>query len=844
MMLWRSSLRHLLRHPWQFGLSIVGVAVGVAVVVAIDLANASAQRAFQLSAESVSAPATHQIIGGSDGLPESLYQTLRLSLRVRASMPVVEAYATVNGVSGAGLQIIGNDAFAVSSRAYRTEAEGNNDYAQLLTRPGTGLMLRSTAQHLNLQPGDSIELVVDGRQCVLTLIGFLEPADAIAQQGLENAIITDIATAQELSGKPGRLSRIDLAIAADDNSKVLIERIRAILPPGAEIISVSAHADTLAQMTRAFRLNLTALSLLALLIGMFLIYNTITFSVVQRRSLLGMMRALGVTRAQIFRLVLAEAVVIAITGTLLGVLSGIALGNGLLSLVARTINDLYFVLNVSELNISMFSLAKGIALGTGATLLAALWPAREATRAPPRNSLSQSLHEEQFVCRVPRVALWGLLIIFLSAALLLLPSRNLMPSFAALFGIMAGFALLAPAAIILLIRLLQALPVSAFGLLGKMSARSIMRSLSRSVIAITALAVAISATIGVGVMVDSFRYTVVHWLENSLRADIFISPISVENSGQATLDPVLVRRLSSLPEVAMVSLGRRIYIDAPEGRTEVFVLQTPYEGFLGFQLKEGNSESAWQAFQHGQAILVSEPYAYHRRLGVGDALALRTDAGRRTFRIAGVFYDYGSSQGVVLMSRRTYEQFWRDERIGSLGIYLKPGNDIAAAMTQLREVSAGQQVSIRSNRALREAALEIFDRSFVITNVLRSLTLLIAFIGVLSALMALQLERARELAILRATGLTPRELWGLVSMETGLMGLIAGLLALPLGLILAYILIVVINRRSFGWTMQITIDPGILLQALLLALIAALLAGVYPASKMARTAPALALREE
>ncbi len=845
MMLWRSSLRYLWQHPWQLGLSILGVALGVAVVVAIDLANSSAQRAFELSAESLSGPATHHIVGGSNELPESLYKTLRLRLGVHASMPVVETYARPNGFPAVTLQIVGNDVFAAAPfNSAQLPIQDGNDYGQLLTRPDTGLMSRNTAQQLNLSVGDSFQLRIDGKQHMLQLIGLLEPGDELAQQSLDDVVITDIATAQELSGKLGRLSRIDLIIDADASGQQILRRIQAALPPAAEIIGASARADTLTQMTRAFRLNLTALSLLALLIGMFLIYNTITFSVIQRRRLLGMLRALGVTRAEVFRLVLGEALVIAVIGTGLGILLGIALGEGLLHLVTRTINDLYFVLHVSDLSISPPLLAKGVLLGMGATLLAALYPAIEATGTPPRSSMSRSISEERFMRGTPRAALIGLSITVLSIGLLLISTRNLIVSFAALFGIMAGFALLAPLLIVALVRLLQTPLAGACGLPGKMAARGITASLGRNSIAIAALTVAISATIGVGVMVDSFRYTVVHWLENSLRADIFISPHNAEDSGQAVLNPQLVQQLTSLPGIDTVSRGRRVTIDGSAGRTELFVLQVPRAGFSGFQLKQGDTETAWQAFRHGQGVLVSEPYAYHHQLGLGDSVTLRTDKGKHTFPIAGVFYDYGSSQGVVLMNRATYRQFWNDDSIGSLGIYLKPGSDINTVIDQLRGISAGQQVQIRSNRALRAAALEIFDRSFAITNVLRGLAVLIAFIGVLSALMALQLERAKEFAVLRATGLTPRELWKLVSLETGLMGLIAGLLAVPLGLALAYILIVVINRRSFGWTMQISVDPVILLSALVLAVSAALLAGCYPAFRMARTSPALALREE
>lgn len=213
--------------------------------------------------------------------------------------------------------------------------------------------------------------------------------------------------------------------------------------------------------------------------------------------------------------------------------------------------------------------------------------------------------------------------------------------------------------------------------------------------------------------------------------------------------------------------------------------------------------------------------------------------------MAGVYYDYASDRGIVLMSRNTYLRWWNDPALSGFSLYLGPGADPDKVVELLRRtIGAGRSLSIQSNRALKKISLEIFDRTFLITGVLRLLAGFVAFIGVLSSLMALQLERARELGVLRANGMTPGQVWQLVTTQTGLMGLAAGLLSLPVGLTLAAIMIYIVNHRSFGWTIRMELGPQVLLEALALALAAALLAGLYPAFKMARTSPALALREE
>jgi putative ABC transport system permease protein len=255
----------------------------------------------------------------------------------------------------------------------------------------------------------------------------------------------------------------------------------------------------------------------------------------------------------------------------------------------------------------------------------------------------------------------------------------------------------------------------------------------------------------------------------------------------------------------------------------------------------------WAAVEGG-AVMVSEPFAYRHDVAAGLRVRLNTDRGRHDFPVAGVFYDYGSSAGVVVMSRATYDRFWDDRAVSAIAVYAAPGTDPDALIGALRaradEVAPPAEVVIRSNRALREASLEIFDRTFAVTRVLRLLIVVVAFVGVLSALMAQALERTREVAFQRALGLTPRQVWGVITAQTGLMGLVAGLLAMPVGVLLAAVLVFVINRRSFGWTMPLDVRPDVLLQGLGLAVVAALLAGLYPALRMAGASPAEALRDE
>jgi putative ABC transport system permease protein len=343
-------------------------------------------------------------------------------------------------------------------------------------------------------------------------------------------------------------------------------------------------------------------------------------------------------------------------------------------------------------------------------------------------------------------------------------------------------------------------------------------------------------------MIASFREAVTTWLEGTLRADIYVSaPSLVGSRPDATLDPALAAHLALTPGVARASTSRGVVVQSPRGPAQVVALDVDPARPPRWRFRAGGDAGVWD----GDAVLVSEPYANRQDVRAGGAVRLRTDRGEQAFRVAGVFYDYGSSAGVVVMSRRTYDAAWNDRRLSSLALEAAPGVDVNALVATIRERAAGgPQLVIRSNRALREASLEIFDRTFAITGVLRTLSVVVAFVGMLAALMALQLERAREIGVLRALGLTPRQVWGLITAQTGIIGLLAGVLAVPSGLLLAAVLVFVINRRSFGWTMSIDPSPQILLQGVALSLLAALLAGIYPAWRMATAPPAETLRDE
>ncbi len=839
-----ASRRSLFRHPGQLALTVLGVALGVAVVVAIDLAIQSSRAGFRASTEAVAGRTTHVITGSIDDLPDSLFTALRVELGIRNAAPIVEGYVRSENFPGQAIRLLGVDPFSERPfRDYLGVSGPEIDVAVFVSQPYTLLLPGPMAD--SAEVGDTIPIVVGGRRLTATVGGILDSREGI-RRGLDGLFLTDIGTAQDILEVSGRLSRIDLILPDGPAGEALLQRIRTILPPGATLRAAGVRADQMAGMLRAFDLNLTALSLLALVFGMFLIYNAMTFSVVQRRELLGSLRTLGVTRMEIVGMVTGEALMTAVAGTALGLIGGIVLGRGLVRLVTRTINDLYFVLSVDGLVIPPAVLFKGALLGLIATLLATLPAVLEAVNAQPRASTTRSVVEDRARHLVPRAAALGVVLMLVGAAAFLVPSRSLTLSFVGLSGTLLGMALMTPLATVGAVALLRPILGATIGILGVMAARGVVQSLSRTGPAIASLVVAVSVTVGLGVMISSFRSSVVRWLDYTLQADVYVSPPSlVASRADGVLPADLLGRLMNAPGVAGLNTYRGATLAGDDGPINLIALELDPRGEASFSFLEGDRDTAFESFRAGTAAFVSEPWAWRNQMTVGDTLVLPATNGPVAFPIRAVYTDYGSDQGVVMIGRAAWDREWQDDRITSLGLFLGDGIDAEEAVVALRSlVGPDQEVIIRSNRTLRAGSLEVFDRTFAITSVLRALAFVVAFIGVLSALMALQMERARELGVLRANGLTPGQVWVLVTSQTGLLGTVAGLLAVPAGIVLATIMIFVVNRRSFGWTLQIELGAGVLFQTVILAVVGALLAGLYPAWKMSRTSPALALREE
>ena len=845
-----ASVRHLLRHPAQLALALVGLALGVGTIVAVDIATASAQRAFELSLQAVNGSATQQIVGGPRGIDERWYVQLRTAPPGGAAAgalfaPLASGYVTVGERV---LQLIGVDPFASAALdggaargAPALAIRGVGQVREWFTRPGTVVMSDALARELGIAVDDEFELAVGGVRHRASLIARIADADAGA--GFDGLLLTDIAQAQEWLGVIGRLTRIDVAAPANVPASEFVAQLRAHLPADLTVRSTRAEARETFAMTDAFTVNLKAMSLLALLVGTLLIYGAVSFAVVQRRAIIGVLRALGATRREVVVIVLGEAAVLGLAGAVCGALLGLLIGRGLVGLVSQTINDLYFVVAVRAVSVPAATLIKALVAGLATALAAALLPALEVVTSVPRLALARSVLEHRARYSARALLIVSLLLALGAALAIATSSRSLLAGFAALFLLLLSIAAATPAA-------LQAFATAAarlgarYGPAARLAFADVAASLSRTGVAIAALGMALTAMIGVAIMVESFRESLRDWLAQTMRADIYVNAPGVSDSLERRLDPQVIAALLAVPGVAAHSEGRRVTVSSPQGPVDVNAVRLVAASYAGFRFTQGDPARAWPQFQNG-AILISEPLAWRLSRRVGEALTLETVAGLRDFTVAGVYREYGNDRGEVLMDLGTYRRGWQDDGIAALGLYLSPGTSTAQAVSELRSAAQGRQaLLIRSNADIRALSMRIFERTFVITRVLYWLAAGVAAVGLLSSLLAWELERSRELALLRTLGLTPVASALLTAAQTTFMGLVAFLAAIPAGVLTALVLTEVINRRAFGWQIALHLRAAPFSQALLLALAAALAAALYPAWRSARMPLAAGLREE
>ena len=832
-LLWRARWRALLREPGQSALLILSLALGVAVVVAVDLVNAASRTAMASASAELQGASTHRIEGPGGSLSLAAYGALRRAWRagtllegdapVTGFAPLLEGRLTLP--DGSPLRLLGIDPFSsLRQESFASTAEAPSlSWAKFLTSPGAALLSPSVGPEL--APGDRLPL--PGAP-PLTVLGRLPSSDGDAAP-LALAVV-DLATAQEWLGATDRLSRVELALPEAPPRNVLRRGLERLFPglllpeatpavrlapalraayPGLQLRSQRDTELALGGLASAFQLNLAAMGLLALVVGLYLLYGALAYSVRRRLESFGRFRALGVAPAVLQRHVLLEAMTFAGLGALLGLLLGRLLAGGLLGLVSATLEGLYDQVAIAALPLDLVPYGKGLVLALAGGFAVA-WPlAREAGRAPllPRAGRPPM----QPGGRAGLV--FALSLSLLALALLKMPSGYLGALLALAAILLAGAQGVGPVTALLL-RVLNRL-AAPLPLRLRLPLREASRGLARAQLALAALVVALATAVGMTIMVSSFRLTVADWLEDRLDAPVLARGATL--GGARGARGALEETLEDARRDGLVSgwVWRQSVDDWLEGvPVRVTLLET--------------------AGREAPALRLSEPLA--RQLGRTEGGVLAWPG--RLFgaeALAPYYRSYGGGRLELEMPRA----LWRGPApAGPWGLAVYGAPD---ALLPRLEAALPRSGELLAQGPVKARALAIFDRTFRVTAVLQTIAGIVAGVGLLSAFAALALDRRQQLSALRILGAPGPFAARQLLLEAGLLATVAGVLALPLGALAAWVLCDAVNLRAFHWTLTLHWPPPAFLEALFLALGAGLLAALGPALQAWRAPTAEAL---
>jgi putative ABC transport system permease protein len=701
-----------------------------------------------------------------------------------------------------------------------------------------------------LRLGSPLTLNIHGVQRTMIVRGLLEArGPATAFNGA--IVIADIAVVQAAFSLEGRITRIDL-IVPDES---LIPAIQRVVPASARLERPSRRNERVEKMLRAFRVNLFALAGVALLVGMFLVYNTVLISILRRGKDVGVLKTLGTSATQVFAAFLIEGLVFGAVGSV----AGIALGRGLawliLKLIGRTINALYVNSTPEAIELTPGIIAAGIAVGTILSLLSAIQPSIEAVQLRPSLLLSGTVwrrRRDHVQTPAPyRAQIIIAIICFVIAVLLSrLPAWNgiAVAGYAAVLFVVAGFSALAALIVTGASRLLRAPYRAAFGIVGELASASIPASLRRTSIASAALSLAIGMMVAVALMVGSFRETVRVWVDQTVSSDLWLRPAKgLSNADSALFPNAISADLAKIPFIAAFDRARGrgvLYNDDRVLLASGDFAVTARFGDLPMIAPDKQSEALRNAITRN-GVVVSESFSLKYDKGVGDGITLTTIHGRRSFPITGVYRDYSNDRGVVAMDRGLFINSFDDDAISTVVIFLKPGIDRDTARRSL-EATLGPKYHAFAvtNGEIRGEVMKIFDQTFLITYALLAVAIVVAVLGVINTLAALILERKRELALLRVLGMTVAQVRRMLVLESSVLGLTSTAAGLAMGYVLSWILIYVINKQSFGWTIAFHTPVRLIATSLAVTFVASLVAGLVPSRLARRIDLAMAMKAE
>ncbi|PYT27908.1 MAG: hypothetical protein DMG57_16720 [Acidobacteria bacterium] len=825
-------LRPIRRDVLRASLTMVSVALGVGVVIAIDLAGDAATGSFRSSLESLVGKTDFEITANG-GIDERWMAKLA-SLSVNAEFrPVIETQALVERAGSVPI-------YAVDFIWQRSGGRPGAFNAGPLD--SAAVISSALASKLGAHEAGALSLSLNDTPYSFRISGIAEAPTA-------DFVLIDIATVQQALHAYGKLDRIDVFVSPGEDFSLVEREIRGILPAGYRLEKPGTRSETNQRMLRAFRWNLRVLSYISLVVGAFLIYNTIAVSVVRRRPEIGVLRALGASRRWLLWLFLGEALMFGLVGSLAGTALGRLMAQGAVGLIANTVNSLYVTSRPAPVALNAPAVIAAILAGVIVALLSALAPAREAMRVAPTEAMGRGEREHHARLHSRTNLIWAAVLAVIAASISRAGPIDGKPlaGYAATLLAIASMRLAVPALVLGVTAATKAVSRRCFGPAGMLGVRSLAASLSRTSVIVAALATAVAMMASVGIMVGSFRETVALWLDTQLRADLYIRPAGPAGASEHPALPLeLLPLVASIDGVEAVDAFHAFEFDyqgqrATLGGGNAGIVRR--YGRLRF-LPGEDRDAILRSLPDNDRVIVSEPFANKHAIRAGDELTLSLGDQLVKVKVAGIYYDYSSERGFVIFDRSTLLRYLPGQPATNLAVYLKKGSYAARVQHAVEQQAARYHGLVAPNRLLRQNAIMIFDRTFAITWALEGVAIAVAMLGAANSLLAMVLDRRREFGLLRYLGAHPRQIRRMILLEAGFLGLTADIIGLALGLVLSLLLIYVVNKQSFGWTIQFHLPALLLSGALALVWLATVLAGLYPARVAARLNPIDVIHEE
>lgn len=798
---------------------IMGIALGVSVFVGVRALNETTLKGFQAVFSAASQDADLIVEGSRNGLDQSLVQKVSQNPSVESAAPILVNYARPTNTSDTKEQklssrrylILGLDLLSKNtSQAYGLDKEDKKTVhipnpLIFAMNPQAILVSQSFSQRESLKAGQKLSFFTSAGQRQFVIAGTYQENQLSKGLG-GDVMIMNLKSAQIMFSRQGKVDRIALHLKNNYPPKQAKKSLEEYLGPAVNVSIPGQNNERASKMLGSMQVGLTMASLLALLIGQFLIYNTMTTAIIRRRPEIGILRAIGSTRKQLALLWFAEALAYGLLGAILGVGAGLGVAQLSLGFFSENISNLYEAIDLRSLHFSRSTIVLGILSGPFATALAAILPIREALRISPVDAARVDRppqNPQQTVTRLLFAGMALLTVTMLTNAVI--ESAGLYLGAALQLGLTLGFALCAPWGIVKLTVFARPFIGWILGPSGYLAGDNIVKSPIRSGITVAALMVAVGGVLSISALVFSLKSTISTWLDNVLTGDYYISASSPLGGQNGTLiDRSFQREILKYPEVD-TSIPMRFTFENVDNKPALLIVM-PGNDFgrrAKVPIVAGNLDQARKTLISGESVVVSQNFARIRQKKLGDPISVSTANGSREFTISLICVDYSSEHGTLFFDRSVYDQEFKDTRVNTFNVFLKKATSAQrrkAIAEELRsEFGAKYDLFVLENSAFRGSILKTVEDSFMVTYAMELVAICIALLGIVNTLFAAVLERTREIGVLRALGANRRHIRLAVVSEAFLIGALAGGFGVVAGYVLGYVMVTTITSGAFGW---------------------------------------------